>query len=123
MELHGKSFAVAFIPRSYSQSMYTRSGRRTPGRLGAPPFVDGDDHGIHASAGDDLRTFSTALSTSSLKRAFRVLPLPFGHGLGSHGFNDLTTLTLWKSWRDRGEICRSDGGGTAWCLAASENPT
>ena len=65
-ELHGKSFEVAFIPRSDGQSMYTRSGRRTLGRLGAAPFVDGDDHGsIRASAGGDLRTFFDRVVTAT----------------------------------------------------------
>jgi hypothetical protein len=76
-ELHRKSFAVAFIPRRDGQSMYTRSGRRTPGRLGAAPFLDGDDHGsIHASAGDDLRTFFDGVVDKFTETRFRVLQLP-----------------------------------------------
>jgi hypothetical protein len=124
-ELHGRSFKAAFIPRSDGQSMYTRSGRRALGRLGAAPFVDGDDHGsIHASAGDDLRTFFDGVVDKFTETRFRVVQLPFGRGLGSRGFNDLTSQSdVMEIMAGPRGICRSDRGGTAWCLAASENPT
>jgi hypothetical protein len=57
--------------------MYTRSGRRTPGRLSTAPFLDGDGYGsIHASAGDDLRTFFDGVVDKFTETRFRVLQLP-----------------------------------------------